>query len=189
MLIFCFIRRVAWDFEPEMNFLFWPDLSESLEKPPLKILSKTEYLYVESLPLNEFQSLTAQIGFTCFVHRTNELPSDASARFYQHFNFTQVKIYPHQTLLSDGVTRMGIDRRNCYFEHERSLELFQVYSKQNCEHECQSFAFARQCGCVPFYLLSEIQVESDFCRNSFKFISNFREIRREDLRCTKPKLH
>jgi Amiloride-sensitive sodium channel len=163
------------DFEPEVNFLYWADLKEMHEKPPWKIESKNEYLFVQSYPILEWQSLTAQIGFICFVHRTNELPSDTSARFYQYYNFTQVAIHPQQTLISDEVRQMSILRRNCYLEHEKTLELFQIYSKQNCEHECQSFAFARRCGCVPFYLLSELQIETDLCRNSFKFLS--REIR------------
>jgi Amiloride-sensitive sodium channel len=144
------------DFQPEVIFLSWKEGKELHENPPWKVLSKNEYLFVQSYPIVELQNLTAQIGFFCFVHRPNELPSDTSARFFQHLNFTSVAIYPQQTLISDEVRKMSIQRRNCYLEHEKTLKLFQVYSKQNCEHECQSFAFARQCGCVPFYLLSEL---------------------------------
>jgi Amiloride-sensitive sodium channel len=167
--------------------MIFPDVKELLEKPPWNIMSIHEYLFMESWPFVEYQSVSAQIGFICFIHRTNELPSESSARFFQHLNFTEVFIHSQQTLISDEVRQMSIQRRNCYLEHEKTLELFQVYSKQNCEHECQSFAFARQCGCVPFYLLSELQIKTDLFGNSFMFLN--REIRREDLRCPKPKLH
>jgi acid-sensing ion channel, other len=159
------------DFEPEENFLYLNNGKEMSEKPPWHIMSKNEYLFVKVWPSEDLQSVTAQIGFICFIHRPNELPSDASAHFYHDYNYTDVVIYPQQTLISDEVRQMSIQRRNCYLEHEKSLELFQVYSKQNCEHECQSSAFARRCGCVPFYLLSKLQIETFLCRNSFSFFA------------------
>jgi Amiloride-sensitive sodium channel len=149
-----------WGFCFAVNIFPINDGKDVAENPPWKVLSKNEYLFIESSPFLPFQSVTAQIGFICFIHRTNELPSDASYRFYQHNNFTQVTIHPKQTLISDDVRRMSIQRRNCYLKHEKSLELFLAYSKQNCEQECQSFAFSRRCDCVPFYLLSESQLES-----------------------------
>ncbi|XP_038106192.1 pickpocket protein 28 [Culex quinquefasciatus] len=41
-------------------------------------------------------------------------------------------------------------RRNCYFEHERPLRYFRIYSQDNCELECLSNYTLSLCGCVKF---------------------------------------
>jgi acid-sensing ion channel, other len=103
----------------------------------------------------------AESGIRFFVHRSDELPSENSLQGRQNNHQLIISVFLQQTLLSNEVKRMSIERRNCYFEHEKSLELFKAYSKTNCDHECQSFAFAFHCGCVPFYLLK--QPKEEFC--------------------------
>lgn len=48
-------------------------------------------------------------------------------------------------------------KRHCYFQNERKLKFFKVYTKKNCMLECQSSYALEQCGCVPFYHLSTVQ--------------------------------
>lgn len=93
-------------------------------------------------------------GLHLIVHPADELPSDSSSHFYQQFHHSVIDIFPQQTLISNELKEMSFQRRNCYLDREKQLKLFKVYTKQNCEHECQSFAFAKQCGCIPYYLLS-----------------------------------
>jgi Amiloride-sensitive sodium channel len=114
-------------------------------------------LLVELLfyPLEADIDVEAREGLHFIVHPTDELPSDSSFHFRQKNHHTIVKVNPQQNLISDELISKSFAKRNCYLEHEKQLQLFKVYTKQNCEHECQSFAFAYQCGCVPFYLLSE----------------------------------
>lgn len=43
-----------------------------------------------------------------------------------------------------------ISRRQCFFNKERALRFYKVYSQKNCEMECiANFTFAK-CGCVKF---------------------------------------
>jgi Amiloride-sensitive sodium channel len=51
-------------------------------------------------------------------------------------------------------------RRQCYFEGEKSLKYFKIYSKSSCDQECFSNASLSTCGCVPFYLISNVHVEN-----------------------------
>lgn len=100
-------------------------------------------------------AVEARLGFHLIVHPPDELPSDLSIHFHQFLSHSTILVSPHQTFISDELKKLSTLRRNCYVEKERNLELFKTYTKQNCEHECQSFAFSKNCGCVPFYFISE----------------------------------
>ncbi|KAL1401557.1 hypothetical protein pipiens_006516 [Culex pipiens pipiens] len=56
-------------------------------------------------------------------------------------------------------------RRNCYFEHERPLRYFRIYSQDNCELECLSNFTLARCGCVRFSM-PRIVSETKICNAS-----------------------
>lgn len=39
-------------------------------------------------------------------------------------------------------------KRGCYFENERYLRYFRIYTQRNCERECDSNNTFSFCGCV-----------------------------------------
>jgi Amiloride-sensitive sodium channel len=128
-----------------------------LDSPiPWRVTSNKDLLHfrIQHWPNKNIFDVESTTGLHFIIHPTDELPSDSSIHFRQHLHHTLVEISPQQTLISDELKQMSFERRNCYLGDEKSLELFKVYSKQNCEHECQTAAFAKLCGCVPFYLLS-----------------------------------
>lgn len=45
--------------------------------------------------------------------------------------------------------------RQCYYEEERYLRFFRVYTQRNCEMECITNYTVTKCGCSAFYLPSE----------------------------------
>ncbi|KAG5671103.1 hypothetical protein PVAND_001317 [Polypedilum vanderplanki] len=45
------------------------------------------------------------------------------------------------------------ERLNCYFEDERELKFFKVYTKANCQSESMSEFMIKQCGCVEFFMI------------------------------------
>uniref|UniRef100_A0A182PN37 Pickpocket n=1 Tax=Anopheles epiroticus TaxID=199890 RepID=A0A182PN37_9DIPT len=53
---------------------------------------------------------------------------------------------------SPNIRRYHPNRRLCYYNHERYLRYFKVYSKFNCDIECLSNYTLKTCGCVPFPL-------------------------------------
>jgi acid-sensing ion channel, other len=93
-------------------------------------------------------------GFHFIVHSPDEFPSDSSEHFYNFWMYMDIRIEPELTFVGGNLKSASSERRNCLYNHESQLRFFQVYSKQNCEHECQSLEFEQQCGCVPFYMLS-----------------------------------
>ncbi|XP_045774541.1 pickpocket protein 28-like [Maniola jurtina] len=90
-------------------------------------------------------------GFKILLHTPSDLP-----RLSQQY--IRVPIYQEVTIAftatlevtSDGLEVFTPFGRQCYFENERSLAYFKVYSQSNCEYEClTNFTYAR-CGCVHF---------------------------------------
>jgi Amiloride-sensitive sodium channel len=125
---------------------------------PYSATSSLDYVafIVTGFPNESYFDVEAMSGYHLIIHRTDELPSDSSFHFHQFYHHSNAEAFPHQTVISDELKHESIEKRNCYLDDEKDLELFKVYTKQNCEHECQTFAFSVSCGCVPFYLLSKL---------------------------------
>lgn len=51
---------------------------------------------------------------------------------------------------SEGLAKYPPNRRQCYFNNERSLQFFRVYTQNNCELECFANLTLKMCGCVKF---------------------------------------
>lgn len=49
--------------------------------------------------------------------------------------------------------------RQCYYETERYLRFFRVYTQRNCEMECITNYTVTKCGCSAFYLPSKCIVK------------------------------
>ncbi|TMW52550.1 hypothetical protein DOY81_002375 [Sarcophaga bullata] len=61
-----------------------------------------------------------------------------------------IAIKPKIITTSDGLKHYEPNRRQCYFQHERDLRYFQIYTQNNCELECLSNFTMNRCGCVKF---------------------------------------
>jgi hypothetical protein len=154
----CFICRVSLDYEHKLIYLnptkfHTTELNSTIPYSASSAKDYLVYIFNYTGDSSDFD-IETKSGFRIIIHQTDELPSDSSIQFRQQFQYSIARVFPHQTLI-DELTNESFERRNCYFDHEKVLKMFKVYSKKNCEHECQSFAYADRCNCVPFYLLSE----------------------------------
>lgn len=72
------------------------------------------------------------------VHSPFELPT---ASIFLEFDFDtdfQVWITPQDIQTDNDLRSDDPDERNCFFDDERKLKYFQVYTQKNCEMECLS---------------------------------------------------
>jgi amiloride-sensitive sodium channel len=53
------------------------------------------------------------------------------------------------------IISLWISRRQCYFDGERQLKFFQIYTKANCELECLTNSTMRYCNCSAFFMPSK----------------------------------
>lgn len=52
---------------------------------------------------------------------------------------------------SPKIKQWAPELRNCYFQHEKQLKFFKVYTQHNCEVECRANHTLSQCGCTAYY--------------------------------------
>lgn len=62
------------------------------------------------------------------------------------------------------------DQRNCFFDNERQLKFFKIYSKSNCEVECLTNITYKECGCVLYWMPRMPQMFRFMSLNYDKFI-------------------
>ncbi|XP_055590905.1 pickpocket protein 28-like [Uranotaenia lowii] len=113
----------------------------------LSILLKSNISDFDYLCGNSFQ------GFRALLHMPTEYP----LLINQHFRIpleheTTVAVLPQVIITSESVQSYQPKRRKCFFDHERYLRFFRVYTQSNCEHECLANFTIRRCGCVAFYM-------------------------------------
>lgn len=90
-------------------------------------------------------------GFKILLHTPGEIPRVAKQYFRVPLSQeVVVSVKPNMITTSEGLVDYAPERRQCYFNFERSLQFFKVYTQSNCELEClANFTLAR-CNCVKF---------------------------------------
>ncbi|XP_058464039.1 pickpocket protein 28-like [Malaya genurostris] len=61
-----------------------------------------------------------------------------------------IAVKPQMIVTAETLRNYAPERRQCFFDHERYLRFFQVYTQDNCELECLTNFTFRYCGCVKF---------------------------------------
>jgi hypothetical protein len=72
--------------------------------------------------------------------------------FYRYMSI-DVLVTPDVIYTEEALKNLDPIVRQCYFDGEKNLKLFNTYTKRNCEAECLAFKAHDHCGCVPFYVI------------------------------------
>nr|CAI5863140.1 unnamed protein product [Callosobruchus analis] len=83
-------------------------------------------------------------------------------------------IIPQIIRTSDDVKRFSPTTRDCYFQSERSLRFFKIYSQANCLLECKTNYTLKFCGCVGY----------DMPNDAF-FVANYYSAMEDEVNYTK----
>lgn len=103
---------------------------------------------------NKFQPLD---GYHLIIHSTEEFPTESDYQFtIGHHQVSYLKLTPELMTISNDLKLVSPTKRNCYLQGEKVLKYFKVYTRRNCEEECLSDRMIETCGCVAFFLISEI---------------------------------
>jgi acid-sensing ion channel, other len=90
-------------------------------------------------------------GFKVILHTPGEVPR--ASKQYFRVPLRQevvVSVKPNMITTSPGLAGYEPSRRQCYFNDERNLRFFKVYTQSNCELECLANYTLNICGCVKF---------------------------------------
>ncbi|CAH1391082.1 unnamed protein product [Nezara viridula] len=91
-------------------------------------------------------------GFSVYVHNPAEMPGPAHALLYLEENReTTVSVSPKFYITDESLKKWSTKERGCYFQNERFLKFFQIYTQHNCEMECKANFTLSICRCAPFY--------------------------------------
>ncbi|KAF4521689.1 hypothetical protein B566_EDAN017176 [Ephemera danica] len=103
-------------------------------------------------------SSTASAGLKMLLHNPVESPKMSSfglAVSPGKENFVVIK--PEVTRSSSSIRDVPINKRHCFFLHERQLRFYRSYTKHNCALECEANYTLSRCGCVQYFMPSQYQ--------------------------------
>lgn len=146
--------RISQDFRYEKNIALGDHLQTKMGKFTWHASA------LDSLELELF--VPPEEAFRFFeafaVHTTDELPFMLNT--FNIFEFSggkhlEILITPNVLTSDKSLKALEPTDRSCYFENERKLRFFKVYTKENCEIECFSNHSLETCNCVPFASVQE----------------------------------
>jgi acid-sensing ion channel, other len=91
------------------------------------------------------------------VHSPFEIPGNFEMIDMVDFDYgydLEVLVTPEIVTTDPGLRSYEPKKRGCYFEGEKKLKYFKVYTRRNCESECLSGTLfkMRRLRCVPYYM-------------------------------------
>jgi len=103
--------------------------------------------------------LTFSFYAQILVHSPAEWPDRTHPTLLVSSNTLKtISVRPIVLTTSDDLISWSPDIRRCYFQNEKRLKFFKVYTQKNCIMECRSVNMLAQCGCVPFNHISMVTV-------------------------------
>lgn len=153
-IILVLILRTSSDFYYERNVVLGDHLKTKTENFPWRASAS------ESLDLEIFVNPEPVLAYTetFTIHPTDELPTMLLPE--NIFGFTgkrhlEVLITPSVIRSDRNLETLAPSDRSCYFEGERKLRFFKIYTKRNCEIECFSKNVAEICDCIPLNVVRD----------------------------------
>ncbi|XP_019525011.3 pickpocket protein 28-like [Aedes albopictus] len=93
-------------------------------------------------------------AFKVLLHSSAEYPQ-VSQRFV-HVPVDQevtIAVKPQMVTTTEGLRSYTPERRQCFFNNERYLQFFKIYTQDNCELECLTNYTLQRCNCVKFSMM------------------------------------
>ncbi|RZB39769.1 ASC domain containing protein, partial [Asbolus verrucosus] len=95
-------------------------------------------------------------GYKVLLHAPTNIPRLSQEYFRVPLDQSVVAaIQPFMVTTSSAIKKYSPKKRGCYFEDERYLKYFQIYTSENCKLECLTNVTLDKCGCVNFFMPRE----------------------------------
>lgn len=95
-------------------------------------------------------------GFKVTLNTPGEIRL-SSTRYYSALMWEQVDIYVKAKMITTSENLRGYkpNQRQCFFDSDRQLRYFKIYTETNCKSECVANFTKMECGCVKFSMPSK----------------------------------
>jgi acid-sensing ion channel, other len=117
------------------------------------------------------------------IHSPFELPGsydlNEMIEFSYHYDL-EVLITPEVIKTDADLRSHEPEKRGCYFEGEKKLKYFKVYTKRNCEFEClaENLYNSPKLNCTPYYMVRSDSVDRcDYRHGMLSGLETFRILR------------
>lgn len=117
------------------------------------------------------------------LHSPYELPGSYDTNDIVMFDYgfdLDILITPEITRTDEDLRSVDPKKRGCYFNGERQLKFFKVYTRKNCEFECLSDNLLKLStrDCVPYYVIRDNTTDPcDYRYSLFSNRNSFKAIR------------
>ncbi|XP_005176878.1 pickpocket protein 28-like [Musca domestica] len=109
-------------------------------------------IFLQSFPNEtDFTCTGPTQGFKIMLNSPDDVPS-----VEKHFVWVpmdrdiMVAVKPTMITTSADVKAYRPEKRRCYFQQDRQLRFYKIYTQRNCERECVTNFTYHKCGCVKF---------------------------------------
>ncbi|KAJ8916854.1 hypothetical protein NQ315_005861 [Exocentrus adspersus] len=101
----------------------------------------------------EYDCSSDESGYRVAIHLPSNIPEVTDSYFTVPLNQRVTgQIVPSLIKTSAGVKMFDPTKRDCYFQSERTLKFFKIYTQENCLIECKANFILELCNCVGFYM-------------------------------------
>ncbi|VVC45170.1 Epithelial sodium channel [Cinara cedri] len=91
-------------------------------------------------------------GLTIIVHNPADTPIGMKPTAYvTRNNMLSISLSIVVIHTSPKITNWTPKNRNCYFQNEKKLKFFKIYTSHNCEVECRANNTLEECGCNAYF--------------------------------------
>lgn len=90
-------------------------------------------------------------GFKFYFHTPADMPNNRKQSvLVSHNQAATISIIPDMIKTEKSLKSYHPNKRQCFFDNERFLKFYTVYTQNNCELECIANVTLKKCGCVKF---------------------------------------
>ncbi|XP_050536588.1 pickpocket protein 28-like isoform X2 [Daktulosphaira vitifoliae] len=119
-------------------------------------------------------------GVVLILHNPSDTPSGYHPSAYLASNHgLSISLSVLHRPTSQSLAKWSPEMRHCFYENEKRLKFFKLYTFRNCISECQANLTFRKCGCAAFYQPRDSEVPICGSQNYRCYKSSFNS---EDLR-------
>lgn len=139
-----------------------------IESYPLKVNPKKLSKFTLKINKETYENQNMKIcsAMSLRVHLPTDLPQFV---YYEGFgeikHSTDVEVTPEITRTDESLKVLPTEERECYFENERKLKYFKIYTEEYCKMECIMDFAIEYCKCLdPLIIYGSNQRNLDFCQ-------------------------
>lgn len=120
---------------------------------PMRLSKANDHIFVVYSSQEDAFNFCRQNSVFIYIHLPNEVPTMFHRHTRLQYGHTKrILLQTRVTVAHPSLKSYLPTARGCFFEGEKKLHFFKVYTKFHCYTECLSQYVLGKCGCVGFYM-------------------------------------